>query len=85
MSFGGGTGTVSTGMRDRAGRLVNGTSSSSSAKTTPPAITDPGVQEAAQAAREAAAQAYGRGSTILTSALGDLAPAVLGKKTLLGA
>lgn len=49
-----------------------------------PLVTDAGVQAAAEKLRRDAAQAFGRGSTILTSPLGVMQAPSLGKKTLLG-
>jgi hypothetical protein len=51
---------------------------------TPPQSTDPAMQAAAAAARLAAAQAAGRGSTVASSPAGDTSPALVSKKTLLG-
>lgn len=47
-----------------------------------PTIADPSVQQAAEAQRLAAATAAGRGSTILTSGLGDKSTASTLKQTL---
>lgn len=51
---------------------------------TPPARTDPDVSDAARRARQAAAGARGRGSTILTSELGVTEGAPGRKRTLGG-
>ncbi len=50
----------------------------------PPTVTDPAVQQAANENAAAAASAAGRGSTILTSGLGDTSQATVQKKVLLG-
>lgn len=50
----------------------------------PPTPTDPNVVAAADAARQAQAQAAGRASTILTSGSGDTSQAMIGRKTALG-
>lgn len=47
-----------------------------------PTIADPNVKQAAEMQRLAAANAAGRGSTILTSGLGDTSPAPTMKQTL---
>lgn len=47
-----------------------------------PTLADPNVQQAAEAQRLAAAQAAGRGSTILTSGLGDTSRPNVMKSTL---
>lgn len=52
--------------------------------TAAPTATDPNVQAAAAAQRAAAAGAMGRGSTILTSGLGDMSTPALQTKELLG-
>jgi hypothetical protein len=50
---------------------------------TPPAMTDPSVNNAGLAARAAAARAMGRASTVATSGQGDTS-APITKKTVLG-
>jgi hypothetical protein len=50
---------------------------------TPPALTDPSVNDAGLAARAAAARAMGRASTVATSGQGDTS-APITKKTALG-
>lgn len=50
---------------------------------TPPALTDPSVNDAGLAARAAAARAMGRASTVASSGQGD-ASAPITKKTVLG-
>lgn len=50
----------------------------------PPTRDDPSVNEAARAARRRRLAMKGRGSTILTGAMGDETEANIGKKTLLG-
>jgi len=52
--------------------------------TPPPTPTDPTVQAAAAAEASAQASAAGRGSTLLTSGLGDTSQAPVQKKVLLG-
>lgn len=54
------------------------------APVTPPARTDPDVTDAARRARQAAANARGRGSTILTSELGVTQGAPGRRRTLGG-
>lgn len=49
-----------------------------------PTRSDAGVQDASQRARAAAAQARGRGSTVLTGALGSNDPVNLRRRTLGG-
>ena len=50
----------------------------------PPEPDDPRLDEARRRERQARRRRSGLGSTILTGALGDSAPAPTGRKTLLG-
>ena len=61
------------------------TPSATSIAAAPPTVADAPVQQAAQDLRVNEAQAKGRGSTILTSGLGDVSQPTLEKKKLLGA
>lgn len=49
-----------------------------------PTFQDPAIAQAQRDQAVAAAQAMGRGSTILTSGLGDTSAPTLAKKSLLG-
>jgi hypothetical protein len=50
----------------------------------PPQMEDPAVEEAKRRERERLRKKRGRGSSVLTGPQGILAPAEVGRKTLLG-